>query len=271
MHGTVKSIATTGGTAMPVATGQMAPTLISVNGTSVYWLATGSKAIMKSTAGGAPQSVTTSTGDIGGFTLSADGNTLYFASGVTVNKTSTTPGGTVTEVGHEDKGIPHALTVEGNLIGYPAKGTGDVDIMTMVDGTPAVCASESSTLVNKNCVRVARSQGSLYYDNIYILMGQAYWGNDAVVQTATASDTTGVDTNVAGNVGNAQSLAAFSITGQTVYFADDTGFVYQAPLMKNATPAALARGQMGITAIVADANNAYWANGDCSIMSLPLK
>ena len=267
-HGTVQSIATAAGsTAKPVAMGQTSPTLIAVNGTTVYWL-TG-KSIMKSAAGAAPTPVATSTDDIHGFTLSDDGNTLYYASTTIVNKTPSAGGGAVTEVGHEDTGIPHALSVSGNLIAYPADLTGDVDIMTMVDGTPAACSSDTTT--NKNCLRVARSQGSIYLDGMYLLNGNAYWGNQANISTASTTDTSGTNDTVAGGSPDASTLGAFSISNNTVFLADNLGGVYQAPLMVNATAAGIARGQMGVTSIAADTSNVYFATGDCAIMSAPLK
>ncbi len=268
MHGTVQSIATAAGsTAKSVATAQTSPTLLSVNGSSVYWLA--GKSVMRATSGGAPLAVATATDAINGFTVSSDGNTLYFASDTIVNKTSSAGGGMVTEIGHEDTGIPHALSVSGNLIGYPADLNGDIDIMTMVDGTPAFCSSDTTT--NKNCLRIARSQGSLYVDNIYLLNGSAYWGNQAAISTDSTTDMTGEDSTVASGSPDASMLGAFSISNSAVYFADDTGGVYQAPLMVNATSTGVARAQMGVTSIVADTANVYFATGDCAINSAPLK
>jgi hypothetical protein len=275
MHGTVQSIAASGGTAMPLVTGQLAPTQIAVNGTALYWLASGSKAIMTAPlAGGtATQVAKSDTADIGGFTFSEDGKTLYFSAGTVVSKTSATPGGAVTEVGHEDSGIPHALAVAGNLIAYPADLNGDVDIMTMVEGTPAVCASEDSmTATNLNCARVARSQGGLFLDSMYLIGGKAYWLNGPQVVTTAAINPDGANETVA-TATNPNALAGSSMTiaGTQVYFADDTGYIYSAPLMVSAEVATLARGQMNPTSMVADDAKLYWANTDCSIMSVPLK
>jgi hypothetical protein len=274
MHGTVQSIATTGGTAKSLVTAQMAPTQIAVNGTALYWLAGGSKSIMTATlAGATPTAVMpAATAEIGGFTFSEDGKTLYFSAGTVVSKTTAAPGGTPTEVGHEESGIPHALAVSGGLIAFPADLNGDVDIMTLVAGTPSVCASPDSTVAtNTSCLRVARSQGNLYLDAVYIVGGKAYWLNGTQVVSSPAMGTPSNDTIATAANPNAVNGTTMAIIDGQVYFADDVGSIYQAPLMINAPVATLARGQMKPSSITADASNVYWANSDCSIMSTPLK
>lgn len=274
-HGTVQSITVAGGTAKSLVTGQMAPTQIAVNGTALYWLASGAKSIMTATlAGASPTEVVKSATDaIAAFTFSEDGKSLYFSAGRFVNKTTAAPGGTVTEVGHEESGLPHALAVAGKLIAYPADLNGDVDIMTEVAGTPAVCASpDSKTDTNSSCARVARSQGGLYLDASYIVDGDAYWLNGPQVVTSPADVPDGTNDFVA-TATNPAALAgtALTIVDKQVYFADDTGTVYHSGLMVNAVVETLARAQKSPMSIAADANNVYWANTDCSIMSVPLK
>jgi hypothetical protein len=274
MHGTVKSIATmAGATAKTIASTEKTPTLVIANGTSVFWLATGTmNAIMKSTAGAAamPVYTATTTDPIHGFTVSSDGNTVYFAVGTKISKVAST-GGAASEVGHEDSGIPHALSVDGSNIGYPTEVNGDVDIMTM-GAAPAVCASvDSTTATNSNCNRVARSQGTLNFEAILLTGGNAYWGNQAQIQTAAVADATGVNTTVASADPSASSLPAISFNNGSVFFADDVGFIYKAPLMKNAAVTEIARAQMGTTSVVGDDANAYWATGDCAIMTAPVK
>jgi hypothetical protein len=274
MHGTVKSIATTAGAAAKsISSTEKAPTLIMVNGTTVFWLATGTmNAIMKSAAGAAPTAVytATTTDAINGFTVSADGNTVYLAMGTKISKVAAT-GGAATEVGHEDSGIPHALSVDGTNIGYPTDKNFDVDVMTM-GAAPAVCASvDSTTATNLNCNRVARSQGTVNFEAMLLSAGNAYWGYQAQIQTAAVADTTGVDSTVASADPNASSLPAISFNNGSVFFADDVGFIYKAPLMKSATVTVIARAQMGTTSVVGDDMNAYWATGDCAIMTAPVK
>jgi hypothetical protein len=231
-------------------------------------------AIMKSSAGAAPTAVytATTTDAIHGFTVSADGNTVYFAVGTKISKVAAT-GGAVTEVGHEDSGIPQALSVDGTNIGYPTDQNFDVDVMTM-GAAPAVCASaDSTTATNLNCNRVARSQGTVNFEAMLLSGGNAYWGYQAQIQTAAIADTTGADSTVASADANANasSLPAISFNNGSVFFADDVGFIYKAPLMKKATVTEIARAQMGTTSIAGDDANAYWATGDCAIMTAPAK
>lgn len=268
--GTVKSVPVAGGAVASVAMGEMAPTTIIANGTTVYWLAKGSKSIKRSVAGAAATVVVPAqTDDIGGFTVTADGMTVYFSVKTKISKVKSDGTGGITEAGHEDTGIPKALAVEGTLLGYPADVNGDIDIMTL-GATPAVCASEAA-MTNKNCLRVARSQGSLNLNSFYLINKIAYWGNQAQIQSAPATDAAATNSTVASASADSSSLPAFSISNSTVFFADDIGLIYKAALAVNSPSIQLARKQMGVTSLVADANNAYWATGGCAIMTLPLK
>ena len=278
MHGTVSSVATAGGMPKPLATGQMAPTLLSVTATSLFWLATGSNSVMTAPlAGTTPMPVFTPpalTAPIGGFTLSADGMSLLYSTKTAVMKTTAAPGGTPAEVGHEDSGIPRALAAVGDFIAYPADVNGDVDVMKVVPGMPSVCASEDAAppVVNLNCNRLARSQGTLNFDNIFIVGDNVYWVNGLQVSTSSASMPSGFNETVVGITSpDAQVISAFSIYKNFVFVADDAGFISKAPLMVDAPVTTLARAQMAPTSIVADDANVYWATSDCAIMSLPLQ
>jgi hypothetical protein len=279
LHGTVNSVAAAGGAPKALVTGQTGAEQIAVNGAALYWIANGTtvKQIMTSPlAGGTATAVlkTAPTGDIHGFTFSEDGKTLYYSTDKLINKTPITGAGagTITEVGHEEKGIPHALAVAGDLIVYPAQVTGDIDVMKMVDGTPASCASPDSAVPNTNCDRLARSQGNLYDSAVYLIEGNAYWLNGNQVTGNPVVNPTGVNDIIAqATSANVMNGTALTILNKVVYFTDDSGYVYSAPLMKNAPVTTLARAQMKPTSIAADAANLYWANGDCSIVALPLK
>ena len=134
-----------------------------------------------------------------------------------------------------------------------------------------ICASEGDAETDANCLRVARSQGSLNLSNFYLINKIAYWGNQAQIQSAPATDAAATNTTVASASADSSSVPAFSISNSTVYFADDLGLIYKAALAPNSVSTQLSRKQMGVTSIIADANNAYWATGDCAIMTLPVK
>ena len=276
----VKSMTLPSGTPKEIGMPGTAPKVIVANGTNAFWIADGDKTIRKSAAGAdATVFVPTVTGTITGFTVAADG-ALYYA----VNPPAPTApavahptiykvpaaGGTAVEVGHEDSGIPHALAVEGSLLGYPTELNGDVDVMTLVDGTPAVCASmDSTTAVNKNCIRLSQSQMP-NYEGMYIIGGIAYWSNQAAIQakSATMAD---ASSKTIGSADGALAMRAFSISNGTAFFAgdDDTGFVFTAPITGTASQTAIARKQKAVTSVVADASKAYWAT-ECTIMSVGL-
>lgn len=281
MAGTIQSQAA-GGTPADVATGQMAPKSLQVHGDALFWMTGGNEVMSVPLAGGTPAAIVTAdmitdadpatptmVYGLGGYTVSADAMTLYFADGRYIYSIPVA-GGTPTEVGHEDSGIIKALAVEDDLIVYPADINGDVDVMTIVDGTPAVCASEdSTTAVNLNCARIARSQGALNLECIFLVDGNAYWSNQASFQTSSAAMPSGFNDVVANGSSDASKLTASTVFMGVSYFGDDEGNVFSAPLMVNATPKKLARGQLGITSFTADATNVYWANEDCSIQSMP--
>ncbi len=273
MHGTVNSVAATGGTPRAVVTGQTAPAQIAVNGTALYWIA-GTQVMTAPLAGGAgtPVLKTATTAAVNGFTFSEDGSTLYYSTGLAVMKTSAAPGGSSTEVGREEKGIAHALAVAGNMLVYPAEVTGDIDVMTLT-AAPASCASpDSTTATNSNCERLARSQGNLYDNAVYLIEGNAYWLNGNQVTGNPVLNPTGVNDIIAqATSANAINGTALSIVKKVSYFSDDSGYIYSAPLIKNAPVTTLSRAQKNPTSIAADDSNLYWANGDCSIMALPLK
>jgi hypothetical protein len=272
LHGTVTSVAKTGGAATPLVQNQMQPTSIAVTAHALFWIASGSKSLMTaSLTGESPTALATATSDLGGFTLSADGMTAYFSVETKVNKVSATPGGAVTEVGHEDTGIPKALAVSGNLLAFPADLNGDVDVMTM-GAAPAVCASEDSTTAkNSNCKRLARSQGSIVLDAIYIVAGKAYWANGTAVTSAPTDQNNALNDIVVQSPSPvANTITALAIAGETAYFADDDGGVYSSPLTVGATAKVLARGQGKPTAIAVDDTHVYWAS-DCAISSVPLE
>ena len=280
MSGKVKSVPTAAanGTVKTISTGK-SPGQIQVSGTTAYWIENDTtNKIMKSVDGATPTVFHTakvpykdsiSDGAINGLTVAADG-TVYFAEYKTIYKVAAA-GGTASEVGHEDSGIPHTMSVDGNLIGYPTDVNGDIDIMT-AGATPAVCASDDSTTAkNANCIRVGRSQGSLNYEAMLLSGGKAYWGNQSQIQSASSTDAGGTNTTVASGDSAANKLPAIAFSNGKAYFIDDTGLISMAPLMASAVVVQVARAQKNATAITADANNVYWAAADCSIVSASAK
>jgi hypothetical protein len=283
MHGTVNSIPIAGGTVKQIAMGEMGPSTLALSGTNIYWLAKGSKSIRKKAADGTGDAtdvvkssdVTTAcTGiaadqncGLGGFTVSATGD-VYYSIYTKIYKLPAA-GGAVVTVGHEDSGIPRTLAVENDLIGFPADVNGDVDVIKEVAGTDAYCKTEVNT-DNTNCIRVARSQGSLIVESVFLINKVVYWVDRSQVKSNSAINND--PTTDGGNKtisGADDALAAFTIAGNTTYFADksDDGNVFMAPLSANAERQLIARKQTGITSIAGDATHVFWAAGDSSIQS----
>lgn len=270
MHGTVNALPS--GAAMPTvlaATATM-PTLIEASATAAFWLEGGLTIMTAPIAGGAATEVYTSATTINGLAVSEDGMTVYFSTETMVNSVPAA-GGTVTLVGEEESGIPKGLVVAGDLVGTLADLNGDVDVMTVVDGTPAYCASaddpELAALIT-NCVRLGRSQGSLNLRRMAIIGDAAYWANQATILTASATNPTGVNDTVAQGSADAFTVNAWAQDGTNAYFADNAGNVYKTPLMVNSEAVALSRNQADVMSMVTDGTNVYWAAADCSILSV---
>ena len=277
----VKWMAVANGTPTEITNAGSTPKLIQSSGVTAFWVAKGDQSIRKSVAGAAATIlVPGGAGEIDGLTLSADGKTVYYTYTVRdgARKVVGNPsifrvaddGTNKTEVGHEDSGVPHALAVEGMLIAYPTELNGDVDVMTM-GATPAVCASlDSTTAVNANCIRLSQSQQP-NYEGMYLVKGKAYWSSTNAIHGKSATDASAAGFTV-GSAEQASQITAFSISNDTVFFAGDepSGNIYSARLAGNATTA-IARNQVGVSAIVANATTAYWSTAACTIMSATLE
>lgn len=275
MHGTISSVPTAGGAATKLVSGEMAPTYLKLGGTNLFWIAKGTKQIRKAPlAGGAATTVSTATDELGGLTVSADGATVFYSAGTKLYKVSATANNVAgTLIGAEDNGgFPQALAYDAasKKLGFPTELNYDVDVITIVDNDSALCVSTDEGKMQKNCQRVARSQGSVNAENAYIIDNKMYWAGGAAVRSNSLTDATANNETVA-NSGDG-NVQAFSINGMNVYFADDKGSVYVAPLTggTDTTTKKIVRAQTGVTSIVGDGTKAYWAGGDCSIQQLAL-
>jgi len=288
-HGTVKSYPVAGGAGTVVAMGEMAPHAIAASGTTVVWInsvagATGdgglkviTATLRKSMAGAAAATLTTAmneAGGIQGLVLSADGATVYFSSNTAINSIPVA-GGTVTNVGNEDHGgLPGALALDGMKLAFPTGLNGDVDIITIQAGKVASCGinnamGELDPTKQINCLRVARSQGSLVLATMLAKANRAYWadgtnlkGNDTGANAMQSND------NIAQSpMGDIKALA---MSADKIYFAHDD-VIERTPLVKDSTAQPIARGQKAPASLAVDATKVYWGNnGDCSVGSTGL-
>jgi hypothetical protein len=272
-HKTVKSVPVAGGNATVISMVETGPTLITVRGTTVFWL-DGGMILKKSVAGAAPTVVYTSTTKINGFTVSADGMKVYFSTGVTVKQVMTAA--TAIDVALEEhEGVPGALALDpnGTTMVYPTDLNGDVDIVYLKDGMVAKCGKEDPAnpgmYLMVNCTRIARSQGSLFKEAVVAVAGKVYWvdgtsvkGGDSAPGAAASNDTYGSTLE--------NNITALTANATTIYFAEaksdgTEGIIEKTAMMKDSTPVQLARGQKGPNSIATDATKVYWSTSDCSI------
>lgn len=286
----VSSVATTGGAATVISSTEKAPTAIAVSGTNILWInnvagapvdggATVTSTIRKSAAGAAPTDVVTATapgGGIRGFVASADGNTIYYSTGTFVKAVPIAGGASTAVAVEEHGGIPGALALEGTKLAYPTDLNGDVDIVTIMPGVEARCGKEDDTKPTGydmlNCVRIARSQGSLKKELMMAFGGWAYWIDNPSIK---AGELAPPGTPANDQVGSTMFAIQGMTTNKTnIYFTDaDTnaptapnGTIWKTGINKAqlTSQVPLARGQVSPGSIALDATKVYWA-ADCAI------
>ena len=300
-HGTVKSRPLAGGPDTTISSSEASPGLIAVSGSSLYWVdivsaepvtdpagvtrtsttATLRKAVLPS---GTPADLVTETnlnGGIRGLVASEDGTTIYYSADTKVRAVPAA-GGTAADVGREEQGgIPTALGLEGNAIGYITDLNGEVDIMTVEDGVVASCGAPDPNDPNKllmvNCVRVGGCGPSPLFSSFILRDHNAYWGDsgtiyDSLGVTAASNDSTLSKAFVAGSGG----LDFTGLAGgpDFIYFGDGDlgegdGVIEKTPYTENSTAIPIARGQDTPSSLALDATNVYWSTGDCAINSAP--
>jgi hypothetical protein len=284
-HGTINRV----GGAAALATGEMGPTWLAVNGTNLFWYNKGTKKIRKvAAAGGTAADVYTNTAagadggaapDVGSFLVTPDGANIYVALGVDVLELPVATGTPVTTVVHEFKGgLPGAMALNGTTnIVFPTGLNVDVDA-PLLNKMPAICGDDTGPTGEADmttCPRLGRSQGSLLMTFMAVLNGRAFWVSESEVRSEkiTAMGTTYDPVSMATN-----NITAAAASTDTIYFgsADITapmtsGVIQKAPAAVNtnsALPTALARGQASPTSMAVDATKVYWSASDCTISSL---
>jgi hypothetical protein len=289
-HGTVNSVATTCGAPTTLAMGEMTPTSLVVKNGALFWLAGNTIRALASGGAAATTLVTMAPpspdGGLGamnegihGLTVSSDGMTVYFSAGTDVYKVPKA-GGVPVDVGYSEgprHGIPMAVAVDSNFVYYTTNISGNVEMMprtTMCD--PAAAAPPDPLCP----LRLARSQGGLLFDTIYVRGDNVYWANDSEVRVKSIADALdaglgAVSLDFAFDVGFNQ-ITGFALGTANAYFGEGTmtdGLIEKAPnppYMPGATPTAimLARNQPLPTSLAVDGSNVYWTTSNCDIQML---
>lgn len=317
LNGTVGSVPVAGGTATPVVSGEKAPGQIAIaGGNTAVWISVtasssvtgdGGATITTTTAAlrkaalptGPASTIVTETNTNGGiqaFTLSSDGQTIYYSSDTNVKSIPLAGAASGTIVAMEQlNGVPTALGLseDGKTIAYVTMLNGDVDVVTL--GTSAastngnMCPANTAccgmhdpadpsgeALLNTNCTRVGRSQGAPYFGAVILKNGIAYWGNDTAIH-ANAATPGAAQANVQVATTNGGGITAFGGTASNIYFGDTVDMwlfkdTYTLPPSDGGTKAdstRISRAQVA-TSLAFDATSIYWSTASCAINSAPL-
>lgn len=294
-HGTVKSLPLDGSTAAPttLAGSEKAPGLIEANGSNAFWIdvvssvpgadmygapLTTAKVRRFDASSGALTSLaaeTNSYGGIRGLAVAQGGGTVYYSAETNV-KAVPVGGGTPIEVGKEPLGgVPTALGIDGDVIGYVADIDGNVDVITVKAGANAICGSREELPQNDdplmiNCTRIGGCTPGAVMERFIVRGTNVYWADGSTVFTgAIVGDKRGWKIPVARATfaGETTGLAG---AADAIYFAEDLGggTIEKTSYAPDSTAIPLARGQDKAHALVVDATNVYWTTSDCAIKTI---
>jgi hypothetical protein len=275
----------TGGAPAIIAEGEDAPSAIIVRGSTAYWL-TGAPSLQQVAAllraapiaGGAATTVVSPADGLGGFTLSADGQTIYFSTSTTVSKVSASVSdGAPVVVAQLGIQLPRGLAVDGEYIVIATVYNGHIESVHLVDGVEARCESFDATgnPTNIMCTYIGKQVEAPPV--VVTSAGRAFWpAEDAIGVNDVAP--TGLSFQSIGANAGFSSISAIAVSGQTLFYAD-LGWANQGTigelmlppgdltLTSDATPIRLARGQHAPQSVAADATRVYWSTSDCAILA----
>jgi hypothetical protein len=274
--GRVMTMPAAGGKPVPISGSETtAPTLLAVNGTTIFWL--DGKTIHKR-AGGAVSDVYTNLDEVHGLATSDDGATVYFSTGQKVQSVTAAGSGAPVDVEVHTRGAPAALAVSGATLASTVSDLGIVDVIRL-GGPIARCSTADipdPTNPDVACNRVACCQGSL--DGVLATSAsKVVWADgyglkmgDLVVDGADHpwDHITDADAAVASMV-VANGLIYFNTSDPTT---PDFNVVAKSPMTASAPrPLRLAR---RITtnvpgSLVVVGNAVFWATSDCGIQAVP--
>jgi hypothetical protein len=273
-QGHVRSLRDDGsGLGRTIASGEDRPRRVTLSGAGeVYWLAAGAHRIRHALANGVAETVVETQSDIGGFVLSADGASLYFSSDSTISRVPSAGGPPVVVAREEERALPRALALSGNVIAYPADGYGDVDAVTIVDGQVASCGGNDGhgNATYFNCTRLARDQGELALDLMVALPNLAVFADGAAVKLSSLVDD---DTNFQilddadGDITGLVDVTGLAARDSVIYFARANGVVAKVTAATKPTTTLITRGENAPRALALGDHRLYWSTADCTITS----
>ena len=274
--GAVMAMPAAGGTPAPLSGSETkAPTLLTVTGSTIFWL--DGKTIRKM-AGDVISDVYTNLDDVNGLAVSDDGATVYFSTGQKVQSVPAAGGGTPVDVEIHNSGDPAALAVAGSYLASTVSDLGAVNVIGL-GGPTALCwtmDANGDTSLDVNCNRVARGQGELntavivaagskvlFADGPDIKMG------DLVVDNVPRSwDPVTENESSVGSMVVSAGMIYFDTSGAVMPEGD---VVAKSPMTVNSPPLRLARNVTTHTfgSLAVSGQKVFWVTSDCAIQSVP--
>jgi hypothetical protein len=194
MTGTVNSVPTRGGSKTVIATGQMSPGPLAVDGTSIYWVEAGKKRIMKKALGDAvaptvlvePGTATVVIGDENDINaLLVTNGILFFGRFTSALKVPTT-GGTPSLIGQSpapDLGQPAAFAIDATHL-YQTELFHYAISREALDGTQDGLTGDTGMTRQRWAPdRIAVSQSQLLTDALAVVNGNVIWVNYNVIES----------------------------------------------------------------------------------------
>jgi hypothetical protein len=262
-----------GGPAVTLAEDEFNAVWLTVRGANVYWVTGATPYVLRSapTAGGAARTVVFPDAGLGGYTVSEDGQTIYFsaASSYSIAKIPAfAPDVAPVDVVETPRGTPESLAVEGSHLVFGAADT--VYSTELVDGAVATChgTDDFGNVFDVRC-KTLGYRGQL--PKIVVSQGRVYWGGPGAVSSQPiwpdALDQQGLLS------AEVFSVSSFAVFGRAIFFGnfvDDPtrgSSVEQFALDPGHPHIRLARHLAVPTAMAADESHVYWATNECTIMA----
>lgn len=278
--GTIKSIPTAGGPTSVIASNQGSPTVIAVDPTGIYWIASSNKAVVtRPRVGGSVRILVPATAVPEVFGVENDINamlvesgTLFFGRYTFALKIPVTGGVAPAVIGMsplEDLGKPSAFAIDAKYL-YQTEIFHQAVSRETTDGKQNGLLEDGVTRHPFAPDRIAVSQGSLLVDAIARWGDSVVWADGPTIlrKAVDASERT-PSLRVASTMGG-NDVTGFVVSGDKIYFGEGgSSRTIQVASLPSGEPTVIATSQINPRHFAADAGNIYWATDDCTIMRFP--
>jgi hypothetical protein len=289
-HGSVGSIAASGGNLVSIATNQATPLAIAVDDQGVYWSTSGPNAsdnaiVMKQ---GSDAATTITAVNVAPARIAADGNgALYYGDGDDLMKVETNASSTPLRVGTFD-GRPAALLLTPPPPQAPTRIYANLSVVDSVqwrspDPASSGCLDPVARPVGSSVggCEFEQSQSGLLLEALSMSKTNLLWARSSFIQRADTAipATEQGDGHVVVSSAGLDDISGFISNATTVYFGEaTTGLVEKAAISSASRTMPLVlvddlASEQDPASFLIDASNVYWrakdaATGACSIMRL---